>query len=123
MKGKMSPKVNFKKESMCSFCKKNGYMKKQYAKFHKWLENKGTPISFVCCYESNIDILLDMLKGTYFIFHLITLELWNQEMQSLLKIMISGSDQIRNMVSKKNYSESQPSILSVIVWLLFIASF
>lgn len=54
----MSPKINFKKESMCSFCKKNGYMKKQYAKFHKWLENKDTPISFVCCYESNIDISL-----------------------------------------------------------------
>jgi hypothetical protein len=71
-------------------------------------------------------ISLDMLKGlkgTDFIVHLRTLELWNQEMQSFLKIMISGSDQIRNIASKKNHSESQPSILSVIVWLLFIASF
>ena len=43
----MSPQVDIKKKFMCSFCKKNGHKKKEYAKFHKWLENKGTSISFV----------------------------------------------------------------------------
>lgn len=47
VKGKMSPQVDIKKEFICSFCKKNGHKKKEYAKFHKWLENKGTSISFV----------------------------------------------------------------------------
>ncbi|KAL5823734.1 hypothetical protein ACOSQ4_021634 [Xanthoceras sorbifolium] len=52
-KGKITPKADIKKESKCFFCKKKGHMKKDCAKFKKWLEDKGKQISFVC-YESNM---------------------------------------------------------------------
>ncbi|KAL5809191.1 hypothetical protein ACOSQ3_029882 [Xanthoceras sorbifolium] len=52
-KGKIPPKADIKKESKCLFCKKKGHMKKDCAKFKKWLEDKGNQISFVC-YESNM---------------------------------------------------------------------
>jgi hypothetical protein len=52
-KGKISPQDGIKKDSKCFFCKKKGHMKKEYAKFHKWLADKGNPTSFVC-YESNM---------------------------------------------------------------------
>jgi hypothetical protein len=61
-------------------------------------------------------ISLDMLKGikgTNFIVHLTTPILWNKKNAMFLKNdLINGSDQITNMVSEKNYSESQPSISS-----------
>ncbi|CAH9095466.1 unnamed protein product [Cuscuta europaea] len=40
-KGKMLPKADIKKVQKCYFCKKKGHMKKDCAKFKKWLENKG----------------------------------------------------------------------------------
>ncbi|KAL5827481.1 hypothetical protein ACOSQ4_019278 [Xanthoceras sorbifolium] len=52
-KGKIPPKADIKKESKCFFCKRKGHMKKDCAKFKKWLEDKGNQISFVC-YESNM---------------------------------------------------------------------
>jgi hypothetical protein len=61
-------------------------------------------------------ISLDMLKGikgTHFIVHLITPILWNKKNAMFLKNdLINGSNQITNIVSEKNYSESQPSISS-----------
>ena len=50
--GKTQPKASIKKESTCFFCKKNGHMKKDYAKHKAWLKKKGTSFSFVC-YELN----------------------------------------------------------------------
>jgi transposase InsO family protein len=52
-KGKVPPQTDIKKDSKCFFCKKKGHMKKECAKFQKWLADKGNPISFVC-YESNM---------------------------------------------------------------------
>jgi hypothetical protein len=52
-KGKIPPQAGIKKDSKCFFCKKKGHMKKECAKFQKWLEDKGNPTSFVC-YESNM---------------------------------------------------------------------
>jgi hypothetical protein len=40
-KGKMPPPIDIKKDSKCSFCKKKGHMKKECAKFQKWLAYKG----------------------------------------------------------------------------------
>ncbi|CAH9102270.1 unnamed protein product [Cuscuta epithymum] len=40
-KGKIPPKADIKKVHKCYFCKKKGHMKKDCAKFKKWLENKG----------------------------------------------------------------------------------
>eukprot|EP00253_Pinus_taeda_P004402 PITA_04402 len=40
-KGKIPPHADIKKDSKCFFCKKKGHMKKECAKFHKWLANKG----------------------------------------------------------------------------------
>ncbi|KAL5832264.1 hypothetical protein ACOSQ4_017618 [Xanthoceras sorbifolium] len=40
-KGKIPPKADIKKESKCFFCKRKGHMKKDCAKFKKWLEDKG----------------------------------------------------------------------------------
>ncbi|KAL5738039.1 hypothetical protein ACOSP7_030800 [Xanthoceras sorbifolium] len=40
-KGKIPPKVDIKKESKCFFCKKKGHMKKDCAKFKKWLVIKS----------------------------------------------------------------------------------
>jgi hypothetical protein len=63
-----------------------------------------------------VDISLDMLKGlrvTDFIIHLTVLGLWNQKYAKFLKNnLISESDQTRNIVSKNNHSESQPSTSS-----------
>ena len=57
-KVKIPPQAEIKKEeSKCFFCKKKGHMKKDCAKFQKWLEKKGNPISYVC-YESNmVDVI------------------------------------------------------------------
>jgi transposase InsO family protein len=52
-KGKVPPQADIKKNSKCFFCKKKGHMKKECAKFQKWLADKGNTISFVC-YESNM---------------------------------------------------------------------
>ena len=52
-KGKIPPQTDIKKENKCFFCKKKGHMKKDCAKFKKWLEKKGNLSSFVC-YESNM---------------------------------------------------------------------
>jgi transposase InsO family protein len=52
-KGKVPPQADIKKNSKCFFCKKKGHMKKECAKFQKWLADKGNAISFVC-YESNM---------------------------------------------------------------------
>jgi len=52
-KGKIPPQADIKKDSKCFFCKKKGHMKKECAKFKKWLADKGNTISFVC-YESNM---------------------------------------------------------------------
>ncbi|KAL5831966.1 hypothetical protein ACOSQ4_017320 [Xanthoceras sorbifolium] len=52
-KSKIPPKADIKKKSKCFFCKKKGHMKKDRAKFKKWLEDKDNQISFVC-YESNM---------------------------------------------------------------------
>ncbi|KAL5810495.1 hypothetical protein ACOSQ3_027207 [Xanthoceras sorbifolium] len=43
-KGKIPPKADIKKESKCFFCKKKGHMKKDCAKFKKWLDDKGNQI-------------------------------------------------------------------------------
>ena len=51
-KGKVQPKADIKKESMCFFYKKKGHMKKDCMKHKVWLEKKGISSSFVC-YESN----------------------------------------------------------------------
>uniref|UniRef100_A0A2N9GN46 CCHC-type domain-containing protein n=1 Tax=Fagus sylvatica TaxID=28930 RepID=A0A2N9GN46_FAGSY len=40
-KGKMPPQTDIKKDSKCFFCKKKGHMKKECAKFQKWLADKG----------------------------------------------------------------------------------
>ncbi|KAL5754419.1 hypothetical protein ACOSP7_022639 [Xanthoceras sorbifolium] len=40
-KGKIPLKADIKKESKCFFCKKKRHMKKNCAKFKKWLEDKG----------------------------------------------------------------------------------
>eukprot|EP00253_Pinus_taeda_P012545 PITA_12545 len=42
-KGKVPPQADIKKDSKCFFCKKKGYMKKECAKFQKWLVDKGFP--------------------------------------------------------------------------------
>jgi hypothetical protein len=52
-KGNVPPQYDIKKNSKCFFCKKKGHMKKECAKFQKWLADKGNTISFVC-YESNM---------------------------------------------------------------------
>jgi hypothetical protein len=52
-KGKVPPQADIKKNSKCFFCKEKGHMKKECAKFQKWLADKGNAISFVC-YESNM---------------------------------------------------------------------
>ena len=56
-KATIPPQGGIKKVNRCFFCKKKGHMKKDCTKFHKWLEKKGKPISFVC-YESNmVDVI------------------------------------------------------------------
>ena len=50
-KGKVPAQADIKKEPKCLFCKKNGHIKKDCAKFQQWLKKKGNPIS----YESNMD--------------------------------------------------------------------
>uniref|UniRef100_A0A2N9FGB3 Retrovirus-related Pol polyprotein from transposon TNT 1-94 n=1 Tax=Fagus sylvatica TaxID=28930 RepID=A0A2N9FGB3_FAGSY len=40
-KGKMPPQTDIKKDSKCFFCKKKGHMKRECAKFQKWLADKG----------------------------------------------------------------------------------
>jgi len=52
-KGKIPPQAGIKKDSKCFFYKKKGHMKKEFAKFQKWLEDKGNPTS-IFCYESNM---------------------------------------------------------------------
>ena len=52
-KGKIPPQGGIKKDSKCFFCKKKGHMKKECAKFQKWLADKGNSTSLVC-YESNM---------------------------------------------------------------------
>ena len=53
-KEKVALKADIKKESACFFCKKNGHLKKDCAKYKRWLEKKGNPTSFVY-YESNMN--------------------------------------------------------------------
>ena len=43
-KGKVPPQADIKKDSKCLFCKKKGHMKKECAKFQKWLVDKGNLI-------------------------------------------------------------------------------
>uniref|UniRef100_A0A2N9I4A8 Retrovirus-related Pol polyprotein from transposon TNT 1-94 n=1 Tax=Fagus sylvatica TaxID=28930 RepID=A0A2N9I4A8_FAGSY len=50
-KGKMPPQTDIKKDSKCFFCKKKGHMKKECAKFQKWLADKGS--SFSLFYKSD----------------------------------------------------------------------
>ena len=52
-KQQIPPKSDIKKDEKCFFCKKKGHVKKKCLKFHKWLDKKGNPTSFVC-YESNM---------------------------------------------------------------------
>ena len=52
-KHQIPPKADIKKDEKCFFCKKKGHVKKKCLKFHKWLDKKGNPTSFVC-YESNM---------------------------------------------------------------------
>ena len=60
-KGKIPPQCGIKKVNRCFFCKKKGHMKKGCTKFHKWLEKKSKPISFVC-YEFN---MVDVIYNTW----------------------------------------------------------
>uniref|UniRef100_A0A2N9I6P9 CCHC-type domain-containing protein n=1 Tax=Fagus sylvatica TaxID=28930 RepID=A0A2N9I6P9_FAGSY len=46
-KGKIPPQTDIKKDSKCFFCKKKGHMKKECAKFQKWLADKGFAIKIV----------------------------------------------------------------------------
>ena len=50
--GKVQPKADIKKNSMCFFCKKKGNIKKNCMNHRVWLEKKGISFSFVR-YESN----------------------------------------------------------------------
>ena len=52
-KEKVAPKADIKKESVCFFCKKKWHMKKDCAKYKRWLEKKDNPTSFFY-YESNM---------------------------------------------------------------------
>ena len=47
-KEKLAPKADIKKEFVCFFYKKKGHLKKDCAKYKRWLEKKGNPTSFVC---------------------------------------------------------------------------
>ncbi|XP_019197728.1 PREDICTED: uncharacterized protein LOC109191555 [Ipomoea nil] len=40
-KAKISPQTDIKKTQKCFFCKKKGHMKKDCAKFKKWMSEKG----------------------------------------------------------------------------------
>ena len=55
-KSKIPPQGGIKKESKCFFCKKKGHVKKDCAKFKKWLEDKGKSISSVCYEYNMVDI-------------------------------------------------------------------
>jgi hypothetical protein len=54
-KGKVKylPKQVSRKIPSVFSIKKKGHMKKEFAKFQKWLEDKGNPTS-IFCYESNM---------------------------------------------------------------------
>ena len=52
-KQQIPPKSDIKKDEKCFFYKKKGHVKKKCLKFHKWLEKKCNPTSFVF-YESNM---------------------------------------------------------------------
>ncbi|KAL5775767.1 hypothetical protein ACOSP7_013324 [Xanthoceras sorbifolium] len=88
-KGKIPPKTDIKKESRCFFCKKKGHMKKDCAKFKKWLDDKGNQISFVC-YESN---MVNININTWWIDSGSTIHITNslQGLQNLRKPV--GSEQ------------------------------
>jgi len=62
-KGKIPPDGGIKKKSKCSFCNMNWHIKKDCSEFHKWFENKGKLISFVC-YESN---MVNVIYNTWWI--------------------------------------------------------
>ena len=49
---RLNPRQASRRNLRVSFVKKNGHMKKDYAKHKAWLEKKGTSFSFVC-YELN----------------------------------------------------------------------
>ena len=71
------------------FCKKKGHKKKDCAIFHKWLEKKGNPISYVC-YESN---MVHVNHNTWWIDYGSTIHISNslQGLQNLRKPV--GSEQ------------------------------
>uniref|UniRef100_A0A2N9F8E4 CCHC-type domain-containing protein n=1 Tax=Fagus sylvatica TaxID=28930 RepID=A0A2N9F8E4_FAGSY len=81
-KVKMPPQTDIKKDSKCFFCKKKGHMKKECTKFQKWLVDKALRI------------------------------VESRNAKFLENDLISGTDQTRNIVSKKDHSESQPSTSS-----------
>jgi transposase InsO family protein len=88
-KGKITPQTDIKKDSKCFFCKKKGHMKKECAKFQKWLADKGNPTSFVC-YESN---MINVNINTWWIDSGSTIHISNslQGLQNLRKPV--GSEQ------------------------------
>ncbi|KAA8544505.1 hypothetical protein F0562_022455 [Nyssa sinensis] len=88
--GKIPPQAGIKKDSKCFFCKRKGHMKKECAKFQKWLADKG----FAKPKEASEKIVE------------------SRNAKFLENDLISGSDQTRNIVSEKDHSESQPSTSS-----------
>ena len=84
-KGKIPPQKDIKKEIVCFFCKKKGHVKKQCSKFMKWLDKKGTQLSFVC-YESN---MTNVNHNTWWIDSGSTIHVTNslQDLQDLRKPM------------------------------------
>ena len=71
--GKVQPKVDIKKESMCYFCKKKGHMKKHCMKHKVWLEQKGISFSSIC-YESNF---INVNHNTWWIYYGSTIHVSN----------------------------------------------
>ena len=52
-KEKVALKDDIEKEFVCFFYKKKGHLKKNCAKYKRWLEKKGNLTSFVC-YKYNM---------------------------------------------------------------------
>ncbi|PIN02037.1 hypothetical protein CDL12_25451 [Handroanthus impetiginosus] len=66
-KGKIHAQIDIKKEPKRHLCKKKEHTKKDYVKFHKWLENKGNLISCGCmnliCFTTHVPNTLQGMRN------------------------------------------------------------
>eukprot|EP00253_Pinus_taeda_P032487 PITA_32487 len=127
-KGKVPPQADIKKDSKRFFCKKKGHMKKECAKFQKWLVDKGWKLSLrhmrvwgcpseVRIYNPQEKKLDPRTISGYFIGYVERSKGYKFYCPSHnTKIVESRNAKFLendlNIVSEKDHSESQPSTSS-----------